>query len=68
MAENTMKRPLIKAVFFTFIPLIFAAIAGTVISIMKFDNNSSIIVQSICFFCFNYDWNNNYKNIAFSIQ
>jgi membrane protease YdiL (CAAX protease family) len=49
-AGNIMKKPLIKAIFFTFIPVIFATIAGTVISIMELDTNSSIIVQSICFF------------------
>ena len=50
MAVNTIKRPLIKAIFFTLIPLIFATIAGTIISIMELDNNISIVVQSICFF------------------
>jgi len=49
MNEKTVKRPLIKAVFFALIPTFFAIIAGVIISIMELDYNFSVIIQSICF-------------------
>jgi membrane protease YdiL (CAAX protease family) len=49
MEEKTMKRPLLKAIIFTIIPLICATIAGAIIAINSFEGNYSIVVQSALF-------------------
>jgi membrane protease YdiL (CAAX protease family) len=47
--EKNVKLPLLKAILFTFVPLIFATIAGTIISIKSLNGNYIIIAQSVAF-------------------